>query len=92
VLRIVTDCRDCGEGDEKIIKVNNHIQEERVEQLIKHMSTYEWNDRGGSVQADSSILNIKHNGTVGQVVKMPFTKSQYCVDLTVGSHGNINTF
>lgn len=38
VLKIVPDCRDCHNGNDSIIKINNHIQEEITEKLVPSLS------------------------------------------------------
>jgi len=50
----------------------NHIQHHEELKLVPAMSEYQWNQQGGSIQAMDSILNMQTNGTVSQIVKLPF--------------------
>lgn len=43
------------------------------------MSEYEWNDKGGSIQAMNSIINMLPNGTISQYVKLPIFENTLCI-------------
>lgn len=84
VLTVEADCFDC-KGEDPGVKVLNHIQHQERVSLVTGVSEYQWGHKGGSIQTTNAILNMRHNGTIRQIVNLPFKDKTLCTTISIGS-------
>lgn len=66
-MNVTAVCPDC--GDKVIVK--GHVHEEREVLGIPGMHDYQWGYDGGSVQQESHIIHMLHNGSIDEIVNLP---------------------
>jgi hypothetical protein len=83
VLNIKAECTDC----DNVVIVRNHIHKEANFYLIPKLVDYKWTSSGGTLQSYDTVLEMRHNGTVRDVIHLPGISASYCLSTSVPLSG-----
>jgi hypothetical protein len=81
VLRIEASCRDCPQK----ARVLNHIHLEGRQTILPNLTSYAYSLNGGELLAERSLLSLKKNGSVDQIVEFDATLRRRCLEVALGS-------